>query len=239
MMQGGPLGELAQDIYTGVSDLRAGNTERAIEHFLPMGFRGIPKAFRHAVYGEQSPSALPGIENNQTMTKSEFGVRAFLSQLANFTPQSLADRREENAAKENAVRSVSGEQGSGGPRAQLLHQIVLAAVKGDDKALDAAIAQAQKFNEANPGLAIDSDAVEKSANAQMQNAQQRIHGVTIPKGMRDRLQQLYSQDLEPPDTPGDLTGATAPAEESGNGAVGPPQETLEQTRARLTGAEQQ
>jgi hypothetical protein len=214
MLQGGPLGELGQDVSTAVSDLREGNTERAIEHLLPMGFRGVPKALRHALYGEQSPSALPGIENAQTAPKSEFGVRAFLSQLANFTPLSLADRREENAAKESAVESVSGAPGTGGPRAQLLHQLVMAAVKGDDKALDAAIAQAQKFNAANPGMAIDSDTVEKSANAQQQNAQMQVHGVTIPKGMRDRLQQLYSQDLEPPDTPGDATGATAPANEN-------------------------
>jgi hypothetical protein len=214
MLQGGPLGELGQDVITGIDDLRAGNTERAIEHLLPMGFRGVPKALRHAFYGEQSPNALPGIENAQTMPRSEFGVRAFLSQLANFTPQSLADRREENEAKRNAVESVSGAPGTGGPRAQILHQLVLAAVNGDDKGLEKAIAAAQKFNDANPGLAIDSNAVEKSANAQMQNAAQQIHGVTISKGMRDRLQSLYSQDLEPPDTPGDTTGATAQANEN-------------------------
>ena len=207
MLQGGPLGELGQDVSTAASDIKAGNYERAIEHLLPMGFRGAPKALRHALYGEQSPNALPlASGSNQTMTKSEFGIRAFLAQLANFQPQSLADRREENAAKENAVRSVSGEPGTGGPRAEIMRQILLAATQKDQKALDKAIAQAKKFNTANPTMAITYDALHKSAQAQGRNAAEEIHGVTLPKGLRLKLQELYSQDL--PDE------STAPANET-------------------------
>lgn len=195
MLQGGPLGEVGQDIGTGVEDARAGDVERAIEHWLPMGFRGAPKAIRHALYGEESPKALAldDSENNKVMPSSEFGVRAFLAQLANFQPVTLAARREENEAKLNEIRSVEEK------RAAIVKQYTVAHARNDSDGMDAARALADKFNDDNDEILTAKGGVRplypleliRAANGAERREGNEDHGISIPRGMEDYLEERY------------------------------------------------
>jgi hypothetical protein len=238
MAQGGPLVQYATDIYRGAGLLRNGETKRAIEHFLPYGLRGLAKAARFAQEGVQHAGALP-VENAQTMPRKELSLVDLAVQATGLTPQKLADRYEENSAKEHAVEVINGTPAARGLRAQILHHYALAYGHHDNKEMANAMDAARKFNKDNTGsdgnptaTPITYDTIQKSVRAQYQNARQEDHGVLLPKRMRAALERTYSQTPEANTRP---VADEEPADETGN--VGPPQETLEQTGARLEQSE--
>jgi len=192
LSQGGPWGQLASDLYRGGDLLHRGEIERALEHFAPLGLRGPLKAARYATHGVENPGTLP-VPNAQIMPRSELSPADLAVQAAGLTPEALANRYEENTAKENAVQAVYGTPATRGARAQILHHFALALGHHDDKEIAKAIEEATAFNAANPEAAINSDAIAESVRAQYKNAALEEHGVLVPLRLRAKLDKLYGR----------------------------------------------
>jgi hypothetical protein len=85
----------------GLDQLLKGNTERAFEHFLPIGLAHGLKAARAAGEGLQGANAVPNEPNSKVATPEELSKLDIAKIAAGFTPETVANRYEENAARES------------------------------------------------------------------------------------------------------------------------------------------
>src|SRR6202030_4493392 len=168
----GPLASIPLDAVEGASQLMHGEVLRSLEHFLPMGLRGVPKTARYATEGVRGPNALPGEE---VVPKEQLSTYDKILQALNLTTEKVANAYDSQNARANMKGAIYQRAND------IVNHLVLAYSQGDDKEIDRAGAERDHFIEAHPGLApmFSSDEI---AN-RIKKAGSAVDGVTMPKSL--------------------------------------------------------
>lgn len=211
----GPPGSVALDAVQGAGQLLDGHVERALEHFLPTGLRGPLKAARFANEGVQSPGGVPSgdpnaqpgemgnTEGTKIVSRGELNNYDLTLQGLGITPSLVANRYEENNAKKGVVARIEAE------RTNILNHALLARIHEDLKEEAHVNAEREAFYKAHPGYPITDQDIDRYVHDKYEKARAAVHGLTLPKGLQSEIDSKYGGD------------------------VGPPQESLDETRARL------
>jgi hypothetical protein len=174
----GAIPSIGANAATGVQMIHDGQVERGIEHFLPPSIAGVTKAIRYAREG------VTNLQGEQILSRDELTKWDLFLQAMNFTPQKVADRYEQNTAIRNVSKEIMAR------RELIVNNLERASSMDDDEETQKALADAEAFNDKNPGVAIAGKSLVSSFKNHFRNQAEAVNGIKLPPGLED-LRDTY------------------------------------------------
>lgn len=156
--------------FRGAEYIRKGQFADGIEMAGPKALRDLMRGYRRV-----SDGVVSAYSGNQIIAPEDLSLYDNLTQAFGFTPASVAETWDRNAALRRAKSKVMRQ------RSRLLHKFALAHSMGDKEMRKQVVEDIAKFNKgkANRGLRITGETLQKSLAARRRNAKQRQDGVII------------------------------------------------------------
>lgn len=177
----GPSAGLIQAQARGFEQIANGEIQRGFESMLPAPLRNPLKAARYATEGALTRDGQPIVDdvNAWNITMQIFG----------FAPADLAATQEQISTRYTMSDKLRNR------RTALLTNLYAAITTGDDVATQDAFAAIDKFNAANPMLAINPQSVRTSFRERSRRAAESINGIYLPRNLYATTEE-YMADLD-------------------------------------------
>jgi hypothetical protein len=188
----GPVVSLGASVAQGAQLAHDGQIERAVEHFLPQGVKGLAKAYRYMREGVKT------LSGEQVLKPGQLSAWEIASTALGMTPQRIAALEDQRAGVKGLSKEIAQR------KAALVNAYADAAAMGDTDRLNKLADEAAEFNAAHPGYAIDAKTIELATKNQFRKQLAPADGV--PKGLRYELNERYGN---PADALEDQTNAEA------------------------------
>jgi hypothetical protein len=161
-----------------------GHGDRALEKAAPKAVADSLKALRYAREGVANKRGDTLIPAEQISSKDLF------VQSLGFVPLDVATQFDQNRAVKEAEQHITDR------RAQLMNMLALTAQNDDPQGRAEVMQQILKFNQKNPGVLIDFDAIWASAKARARYSIEAVNGVRVEPGLRYLHEKLRFTEQE-------------------------------------------
>jgi len=173
----GPSYSLLTGFGRGITLIKEGEYQRAMEAFPPSPVRNALKAMRFTEEGIRTKDGIKIVDD-----PSAYNV---VMQAAGFTPSELAESRARAGAMKQAETKINER------RASLLDRLDAARVNGDSDGVRDALRAIANFNQANPSWAISANTIARSYRERRRREQFVVDGVYLPRKAYLELQREY------------------------------------------------
>lgn len=181
---GGAIPAIPLNAASGVSMMADGQIERGLEHFVPPEAAALMKAIRYNREG------VTNLQGEQLLDRDKLDNMDLFLQLIGFTPQKVADVYRQDSTLKNISKAILDRKKA------IENAIAVKGGMGDEEGVTQALAEAEHFNEVNPGVAIDARGLLNSVKGHFLNQAEAINGVRLPPGLSN-LRDLYGGNEEP------------------------------------------
>jgi len=173
----GPSYSLLTGFGRGITLVKEGEYQRAMEAFPPSPVRNALKALRFTEEGIRTKDGIKIIDD-----PSAYNI---VMQAAGFTPSELAESRARAGAMKQAETKINER------RASLLDRLDAARVSGDSSGVKDALRAIANFNQANPSWVISANTIARSYRERRRREQFVVDGVYLPRKVYLELQREY------------------------------------------------
>lgn len=176
----GPIGGTAAGGFRWAQLMDQGEYGRAFEAMLPVFMRNALKAWRFDKEGANTMRGDPLIE--------EMPNNELFMQVLGFTPTSLSERYAENSAIKNVEQRILDR------RSKLLDRFALTTRLGDEGGTEEVLVAIQRFNTANPTMAIKNETLIQSIRSRQSYSDRAQNGIIINKNLQHLVEKYDFAD---------------------------------------------
>ena len=166
----GPVFGIAKSGYEGTQLLREGETDKAMEKFVPKFVRDPLKAYR---YGSEGATNRRG-----DVIMEDFGLWELLLQSNGLTPAELTMSYERNSALKGMERRILKR------RSSLMNKYWMAYRMGDFEGVEDIQEMIDQFNTANDAYPITDKTLQRSMKIRQRYSDEAVSGINLNKNLR-------------------------------------------------------
>ncbi len=165
----GPLAGIVANAVEGISVWNEGYAERGMEKMMPKFAADAMKTIRYATEGALN------YDRDIIMSAEEFTNWNLASQFLGTVPTPLTTRYEQTRAVRDYQSALEKR------KKYLMDRLFQAAKVGDKKEVKETYALLVKFSQKNPGMAIDTSSITRSAKIRADYDARAVFGTTVPR----------------------------------------------------------
>lgn len=186
----GPLPAMGVAAFEAAALDTQGYGDRAAEKLAP---KALSDAFKMLRYAREGVTSKRG---DELVSPEEISTYELFLQGLGFVPSDVALQYDQNRIVKAAEQAIVDR------RVFLMNRLALATQNDDSQGWTDALADIQKFNSKNPGLAIDGPAIFASAKARARYSAEAVNGVRVEPGLRYLHDELnFTEEKEDVPTP--------------------------------------
>ena len=178
----GPVVGIGINGMRGVDLMTDGQIYRGFETVVPKFVRDVMRGWRYSEEGVRS------LRGDEVVGRGDLSTLELFMQAGGITPHQIIERYDQNSALKRAEQKVLNR------RRSLMNRYYMAYRDGDRETLRETLQLMQRFNRANPVIAISADSIRRSLRSRARYSGRAQDGIILDRRLRQQLlEQRYVQ----------------------------------------------